>query len=1071
MSGIKLFNFSKDDEYKHALFLYPFRIFYNANGDDKSPKKLEYNLNKTIPDYVIKMLESFYKAYYIYTQEQNFKSPMKEGIFFDKGAKFIDILIVNIPVQKGLVSAELIDNHSYFKNIKSLHGKSVRILLDRNLINNTATPIHELFHVFQYNYCNFNNMWFMEGLARWSQNLTHSRTNVNEVLPSTLSKLENLTSRAHDAEYFWRELISKCNNEFYFVKILLEQCEIQANILEDIFRDENKYNENNWSRQDKRSPQNNKHIFQAIIDTIKFLEINPDDELQAFIKITKKANNKPRTGTITVSNINENELSKFESIEIIDGDLIIDSIDLKLLKCFNKLKKVNTIIIKNNKNLVELFGFDALKSVKNIEISNNPELQGIHGFKKLFKKNDSIDGYIKIIKNDNLKSVEFLRGIKKIGSSLYLHQNNLTDLKGLEELKEVDASLSLSSNELEDISALSNLEYVNGILGLSHNKLKTLHGIENLQTLKTTPWNSQNRTLNIHGNKDLYDISALKNILTSENYMIVLMDDYEQYTHKPEADSNFHKNILELYNRKTMELIPTYKFVHKDSHDYDNFNKTTHSHTLEHLFDFELDSDILVISFSGRGGYLGGIFNSRHPFIINKVKTNKIFIMDKSDSWYHNGIDDLTDDINETISFIKTIKDRKKYSKVLCVGASMGGYMALLVGRLIGATNILALSAQTFLDTKNRNKYQDDRWEKSIGELNTLNREYLDLKPLYEDFNEDCNVEIHYSKDNELDVIHANHLENKNIKTIGYEHSDHYLAAFLHKKNMLEGIILGHLGIELPKKFSKEKLQILCAKSWENSLKKSTWLDVYHMSFKNIDKIIDYSKNYGIEILFANNYSSQLAIFENQDKLKNAGLKFIVNSKKTLKNLVDKQLFYEIMLENGFGEYVPKYYKKPKEVKFPCMVKIKSGGAGRGMFIAHSKKDLKKLEKNMILSEYLPSKTEYATSIFLKDGKILKHATYAKTSNKDVYILQHEKKKDIKTEKSDTPFLELFEKIIRIMSGDDKYCQCSINYKIQDGIPKIFEINPRIGYTLSRFPDDFKEMMDCYLEELEVNNG
>ena len=1066
MSGMKLFKFCEKDEYKQALFLYPFRIFYNVSGDDKSPKKLEYNLNKTIPDYVLNIMDAFYRAFYIYTQEQNFKSPMKEGIFFDKGAKFIDILIVNIPVQKGLVSADLIDNGSYFKNIKQLHGESVRILLDRDLIKNTATPIHELFHVFQYNYCSFNNMWFMEGLARWSQNLTHKRTNVSETLPSTLSELEHLTSRAHDAEYFWRELISKCDNKFHFVKILLEQCALQANILEEAFQEDDKYKTNNWSREEKRLSINNKHIFKAIIDTIEIMEINPDNELQRFIDIIKESNSIPRIETITISSINEHELSKFEDIEIIEGDLVIDYINLKLLNSFNKLKKVNSIIIKNNKNLVELFGFNALESVKNIEISDNRELQGIHGFKSLFKNSGSISGHIKIIKNPNLKSVSFLKGLKRTGSSLYLHQNNLSDLKGLEDLEEVDASLSLSSNEIEDLSALSNLKHIHGILGLSHNKLTTLHGLENLQTLKTTRWNSQNRTLNIHGNKDLYDISALKNILTSENYMIVLMDDYKQYTHKPEADSNFHKNILELYNRKTMELIPTYKFVHKDTHDYSNFGKTTHSHTLEHLFDFELDSDILIISFSGRGGELGGMFNSRYPFITNNVKTNKIFIMDKSDSWYHNGIDALTDDINETISFIKTLKERKKYSKVLCVGASMGGYMALLAGRLIGATNILALSAQTFLDTKNRNKYQDDRWDKSIGELNTLNREYLDLKPLYDDFDEDCNIEIHYSKNIELDEIHAKYLDNKNIKTIGHEQSNHYLAVYLHKQGMLEDIVLNHLSID--KSTSEEKVKILCAKGWEKALKKSTWLDVHHISFKDIDKVIKYAKENGIEILFANNYSSQLSIFNNQKKLKEVGLKFLVNSKQTLTNLVDKQLFYEIMLENGFEKYVPKYYDSTKDVKFPCMVKIKSGGAGRGMFIAYSKKDLKKLEKNMILSEYLPSKTEYATSIFLKDGKILKHATYSKTSKKDVYILQHEKRKDIQTQKCDTPFLELFENIVKTMSGNDKYCQCSINYKIENGIPKIFEINPRIGYTLSRFPDDFKETMKSYLEELEV---
>ena len=37
-----------------------------------------------------------------------------------------------------------------------------------------------------------------------------------------------LLDRKHDAEYFWRELILKCDNHIEFVKVLLEQCNIQA---------------------------------------------------------------------------------------------------------------------------------------------------------------------------------------------------------------------------------------------------------------------------------------------------------------------------------------------------------------------------------------------------------------------------------------------------------------------------------------------------------------------------------------------------------------------------------------------------------------------------------------------------------------------------------------------------------------------------------------------------------------------------------------------------------------------------------------------------------------------------
>ncbi len=138
----------KNNDYECCLISKPFRIFYNLNSDDKTPKNIEYKTNDLIPEYILQILKSFSVAYELYIKKFKLLNPLEKGIYFEKSAKFIDILIVDIPLQKGLVSSELIDNSFYF-NDEILKGKSIKILLDRNLITNTATPIHELFHVFQ----------------------------------------------------------------------------------------------------------------------------------------------------------------------------------------------------------------------------------------------------------------------------------------------------------------------------------------------------------------------------------------------------------------------------------------------------------------------------------------------------------------------------------------------------------------------------------------------------------------------------------------------------------------------------------------------------------------------------------------------------------------------------------------------------------------------------------------------------------------------------------------------------------------------------------------------------------
>lgn len=1109
---MKLYNFGEKSIYGHCVVAEPFRLFYNLNGDDKTPKILNYSNNTQIPDYIIDLIKAFYTAYNIYINIYKLDNPLKKGIYHEKGAKFIDVMLAAIPTQKGLVAAELVDNSALFKNQTSMHGLAIRVLLDNNLVKNTATPVHELFHVFQYSYSSFNNMWFMEGLARWAQNITHNRADKYETLPQNLDELEILVNRAHDGEYFWKRLIALVGNEKTFINALLKYSSYEASLIERKFGSKDSYIKNRWSRDEKKNSLNNKYIFSAIVSAIKDCNPAKNDELNGFIKLIFKNseteleqfetmqiqtflkvlqycdfkavnefegtlycdNYNVETKTLTISkldckNLSEYELDALNIIEHLNGDLIISSNEARYLNCFNYLKSVENLRITKMKNLESINGFNSLEKVNSLEISKNEQLNEINGFNILFKNSDIVNDFIKITNNKKLQNIEFLKNLRVVKSSFYLHDNSLADLKGLENLEYVGASFSLSSNKLQSLSPLSKLSVVKGMLGIAYNNLATLDGLENLQRVYTTKWNGQNRTIAIHNNPYLHDISALENLLNDEDYyLIISIDSYLQYKKRPSPESNFHKNILELYEKSTNQFIPTYKFISKESHNYENFGKTTHSSKLTYMLDFEIESDILIISFSGFNGWLGGVFNSRYPYIIGKMKTNKIFIMDKNNSWFHSGIDGVTKNIQETINLLKDLTSHKKYSKILCVGASMGGYMALLCGKLLGATNIVALSPQTFIDKSNREKYNDIRWSDELDELNKSNidKSYFDLRPLYEEpLDENVNIEIHYSKEIKLDKVHAKYLDNKKIKLIPHEDCDHYIAVCLHKKGVLEELILKNLSLNAQEKASQKKLKILFGDKWQKALLRCDWLDAHHINFKKIKEVVKYSKESDVKIIFANNYTTQSAVLKNKELLLENGFKFIVNNKKALQNFVDKQKFYDIMLENHLERYVPKYYMSDDDIKFPCMVKTKTGGAGRGVFLAYNKKDIGKVDDNIIISEYLSSNTEYATSIFYKDGKILKDITFSKTCDKKAYVLQQESKKDIKTKKEDSQFLDIFRDIIEIFSGKKGYCQCSINYKIEDGIPKIFEINPRIGYTLAGFCDEFKEMMDIYVSE------
>ena len=753
---------------KNYIELYPFRLYTNG-----------FDISK---EYINEMLESFNNAFKIFTDLCGFQNPLKQGIYFQKGARFIDVTIKDIPIQRGLVAGDI-------KN------DAIQITLHKNLVKGTATPIHELFHVFQYSYSIINNMWFMEGLARWSQNLTHKRKKNQEKLPSNFDELEILLYKKHNAEYFWRRLLSLCGNEKDFVKVLLENIE--------------QYNDKIINR---KSLLNNRYIFLNLIYTIEKLTVLYGDELKAFIKLLKVSIKKDvkddfdiNTDTLIVDCLDcthktSKQIESFSNLKHITGDLIISSKSLINLNCFNNLKTLGGILkIIQNDNLQVINGFNALESLKSLHIEKNNNLITINGFRTLFQDTKKITGYIKVINNKKLTKITFMNGLQSVGSSFYLHNNSLKNLNGLESLEKVGASFSISNNNLSNISALKNLYQINGMLNLLNNNLTTLAGLENLKVIKTTKWNGKNITISIANNKNLKDIEALKNVQTFDNYIILYFDWENNYTKKPKNDSNFHKNILELYDFKTSTIIPTFKFIDKKNHNYENFRKTTHNNLLTYMVDFELDADILILSFVGFNGFLGGVFYNKYPLITDGINTNKVFIHDKNNSWYHNGIPNHTKNIEETIKFIRKLTQVKKYKRIICFGASMGAYMSLLIGKLLAVHKVVAFAPQIFLDKNNRDKYSEDRWASSLAKLSTQNikKEYLDLNLLYKSKSDTTtDIEIHYAKNVELDVKHIEHLEDKSVNKIKYDIDSHYVSIYLRDTNQLDNIIKGALEYE-----------------------------------------------------------------------------------------------------------------------------------------------------------------------------------------------------------------------------------------------------------------------------------
>jgi hypothetical protein len=194
-----------------------------------------------------------------------------------------------------------------------------------------------------------------------------------------------------------------------------------------------------------------------------------------------------------------------------------------------------------------------------------------------------------------------------------------------------------------------------------------------------------------------------------------------------------------------------------------------------HWFD-ESTSDSsksLVIVFSGLG-----FPNSKPSFIFRNIlkqftTVDKLFLRDLSKQYYLRGLGDMN--LTTLLGWIESLISRKKYSRVVTIGCSAGGYAAILFGNLLSVDRAIAFSPQTVISRVKERQLGDYRftnvcnfprlWESmseegagggstSAGNLN-LER-CMDLRlllPLR------TRVELHYSAENGLDCRHGERMK------------------------------------------------------------------------------------------------------------------------------------------------------------------------------------------------------------------------------------------------------------------------------------------------------------------------
>ena len=177
---------------------------------------------------------------------------------------------------------------------------------------------------------------------------------------------------------------------------------------------------------------------------------------------------------------------------------------------------------------------------------------------------------------------------------------------------------------------------------------------------------------------------------------------------------------------------------------------------------------------------------------------DKLFIRDIKREFYLNGLKNTTKNFQETIDLIKELTSVKNYRKIVAIGASAGGFAAILYGQLLNFSKVIAFNPQTVLSIEMETVLKDYKFNKLCGKLRKLNtsdtlyQNCLNLKNLIP-FK--TKVDLHYSGLSKVDKKHAEYIEHENCKLIKYQSSSHLIAQQLRESEELKSIIEVSLGI------------------------------------------------------------------------------------------------------------------------------------------------------------------------------------------------------------------------------------------------------------------------------------
>lgn len=236
------------------------------------------------------------------------------------------------------------------------------------------------------------------------------------------------------------------------------------------------------------------------------------------------------------------------------------------------------------------------------------------------------------------------------------------------------------------------------------------------------------------------------------------------------------------------------------------------------------DVSVLMIVFSGVQRP-GAAYEFSHT--IRTLGYSRILLMDKQRLHFHHGIDGERRDIPTLLAYLKREIAKLGPNKVVCVGASAGGYAALLAGYHLKADYVHAFAPQTVVQTGVPRFTSRPDTNLLLGlktyAHHTLShlrlyfskrakRELFDLADTLKEPNGKTIYFVHYCYGTQSDRLQAKHISGMaDVVCIGYPCSAHATSIFLAKKGFLTEVLTmpnQHRLVEIAKAYFREDIEI-----------------------------------------------------------------------------------------------------------------------------------------------------------------------------------------------------------------------------------------------------------------------